>query len=78
VSDDLFDRIEAELARRTRQGAHLRQAGDRRRRRLALLVRRGAAVATLAAAMAMALVGEFPASANGDAAGGHPQSAQRS
>lgn len=65
MSDDLFDRLEAELARRTREGAHLGIARARRRRRLTLLVRRGLAITALAAAMAATLVGEFPASASG-------------
>jgi len=70
MSEDLFDRLEAELARRTREGAHLGVARARRRRRVALLVRRGAAIVALAAAMAATLVGEFPASASGHPAGG--------
>jgi hypothetical protein len=70
MSGDLFDRLEAELARSTREGAHLGIARARRRRRLALLAKRGAAIVALAAAMAATLVGEFPASASGQAAGG--------
>lgn len=70
MSEDLFDRLEAELARRTSEGAHLGLARARQRRRVALLLRRAAVIVTLAAAMAATLVGEFPASASGRASGG--------
>ena len=75
MNNDLFDRLEAELARCTREGAHLAGVRVRRRRRFSLLARRGMAIAVLAAAMALTLVGEFPAAASGEAGIGHAVSA---
>jgi uncharacterized protein YgbK (DUF1537 family) len=66
MSDDVFDRLDAELAELTRQGAHL-AVGDRVYRRAGRLARRGVAFALVAAALAAALVSEFPASASGHA-----------
>jgi len=66
MSSDFFDRLDAELAELTRQGAHL-TAGDRVYRRAARLMRRGVVFALVAVALAAALVSEFPASASGRA-----------
>jgi hypothetical protein len=65
VSDDFFDRLEAELGGLARQGTHLDTAAGRDRRRVVALIRRGALMVVLAAALAGSLISEFPASANG-------------
>jgi hypothetical protein len=65
MSDDFFDRLEAELGGLARQGTHLDTAAGRDRRRVVALIRRGALMAVLAAALAGSLISEFPASANG-------------
>jgi hypothetical protein len=65
VSDDFFDRLEAELGGLARQGTHLDATTGRDRRRVVALIRRGALMAVLAAALAGSLISEFPASANG-------------
>lgn len=67
---DFFDRLDAELAALTRQGAHLTLA-ERVHRRAGRLVRRGAVFTLVVMALAAALVSEFPASASG-----HPQVAR--
>ncbi|MGN6871789.1 MAG: hypothetical protein ACTHMY_25640 [Solirubrobacteraceae bacterium] len=66
MGGDFFDRLDAELAGLTRQGAHL-AVGDRAYRRVGRMVRRGVAFALVAVALAAALVSEFPASASGHA-----------
>jgi hypothetical protein len=66
MSPDFFDRLDAELAELTRQGAH-RTVRDRAGRRAGRLVRRGLAFALVAVALAATLVSEFPASASGHA-----------
>jgi hypothetical protein len=66
MSRDFFDRLDADLADLTRQGAHL-TVGDRAYRRASRLARRGVAFALLTVALAAALVSEFPASASGHA-----------
>jgi hypothetical protein len=66
MSADFFDRLDAELAELTRQGAHL-SVGERVYPRVVRLVRRGLAFALVAVALAAALVSEFPASASGHA-----------
>jgi len=76
MSDDFFDRLDAELAELTRDGAHL-TVGDRVYRRVGRLLRRGAAFALLTVALASALVSEFPASANGQAPVAQATAAQR-
>lgn len=63
---DFFDRLDAELAELTRQGAHL-TAGEREHLRWSRLVRRGLVSALVAVAMAASLVSEFPATASGHA-----------
>jgi hypothetical protein len=67
VSDDFFDRLEAELGGLARRGTHLDAAAARDRRRVMAFIRRGALMAVLAAALAGSLISEFPASANGHA-----------
>jgi hypothetical protein len=64
MSGDFFDRLQVELAERTRQGAHLNGDQRARWRRLA---RRGAVSALAAIALAGSLVSEFPATASGHA-----------
>lgn len=66
MSSDYFDRLDAELAELTRQGAHLAVGGGVYRR-AGRLVRRGVAFALVAVTLAAALVSEFPASASGHA-----------
>lgn len=63
MSWDFFDRLDAELAEVTRQGAHL--AADPMGRRAGRLVRRGMVFALVVMALAASLVSEFPASASG-------------
>ena len=62
MSGDFFDHLEAELAELTRQGAHLTRP-DNANGRLSRVLRRGAAGAITSVVLAVALVGEFPASA---------------
>jgi hypothetical protein len=66
MSSDFFDRLDAELAELTRQGAHL-AVGERLYRRLGRLIKRGMAFGLVSVALAAALVSEFPASASGHA-----------
>ncbi|MGH2877273.1 MAG: hypothetical protein ACRDLV_13560 [Solirubrobacteraceae bacterium] len=70
MSWDFFDRLDAELAGLTRQGAHL-PLSDRVHRRAGRLARRAAVFTLVVMALAAALVSEFPASASG-----HSQVAQ--
>ena len=65
MSGDFFDRLELELATLAHDGAHLDRRASRTRRRIATLVRRGAAVVVLAVVLAASLLSEFPASATG-------------
>lgn len=68
MTDNFFDRLEAELGELTRRGTHLETVPGRRRRRLVALVRRSAVVVVLAVVfLAASLAGESPTSA-----GGHP------
>jgi DNA-binding IclR family transcriptional regulator len=67
VSDDFFDRLEAELGELARQGTHLDGVAGWDRRRVVVLIRRSAVMAVLVVALAASLVGEFPASASGHA-----------
>jgi hypothetical protein len=67
VSDDFFDRLEAELGAVARRGEHLDGVAGRHRRRIAMLIRRSAVIVALAVALAASLVAEFPASASGTA-----------
>jgi hypothetical protein len=67
VSDDFFDRLEAELGGLARQGTHLDRAAGLDRRRVIAFVRRGALLLVLIAALTGSLISEFPASANGHA-----------
>ena len=76
MSRNFFDRLDAELAGLTRQGAHL-AVGDRLYRRAGRLVRRGVVFALVAVALAAALVSEFPASASGHAHMAQALTAQR-
>jgi hypothetical protein len=64
---DFFTQLEAELGGLTHDGAHLGDASARKRRRLAVLVRRGIAIVTLAIALAASFDSEFPATASGRA-----------
>jgi hypothetical protein len=66
MSPDFFERLDAELADLTRQGAHL-TVDDPAARRAGRLLRRGAVFALVVMTMAAALVSEFPASASGHA-----------
>jgi hypothetical protein len=75
MRSDFFDRLDAELAELTRQGAHL-TAGDRVYRRAGRLVRRGVVFALVVVALAAALVSEFPASASGHAQVAQARTAQ--
>ena len=76
MSSDFFDRLDAELAELTRQGAHL-TVGDGVRRRAVRLVRRGVTFTLVAVTLAAALVSEFPASASGHAQAAQALTAQR-
>ncbi len=67
MTDSFFDRLEAELAGRARQGAHLDRAGRSGRRRAASLVRRSIVMVALAAVLAVSLASEFPGTATGRA-----------
>lgn len=67
---DFFDRLDAELAKLTREGAHLSAAG-RAHRRWSRLARRCAVSALVIVALAASLVSEFPATASG-----HPPATQ--
>ena len=64
---DFFTQLEVELSQLNRAGAHLGGRFTRRRRRLVLAARRGAAIFTLAIALAASLDSEFPATARGTA-----------
>lgn len=66
MSCDFFDRLDAELAGLTRQGAHL-AVSDRAHHRAGRLARRAALFTLVVMALAAALVSEFPASASGHA-----------
>ena len=70
MSGDFFDRLDAQLAELTRQGAHL-TADQRAHRRWSRLARRGVVSGLVAVALAASLVSEFPATASG-----HPAVAQ--
>jgi hypothetical protein len=76
MTSDFFDRLDAELAELTRQGAH-RTVRDRTFRRAGQLVRRSVAFALVAVVLAAVLVSEFPASASGHAQGGRAPAAER-
>ena len=76
MNGDFFDRLNAELAELTRQGAHL-SVGDRAYRRARRLVRRGVMFALVAVSLAAVLVSEFPASASGHAQVAQALAAQR-
>ncbi len=65
MNNDFFDRLEADLTGLTHRGTHLEAVGDRDRRRVAVLLRRGAVSLLLAVGLATSLVSEFPASAGG-------------
>ena len=65
MSGDFFSELELELGDLTREGMHLSDDGARSRRRMLTLLRRGAAILTLAIALAASLVAEFPATAGG-------------
>ena len=65
MSGDFFSELELELSDLTREGMHLTDAAARSRRRMLTLLRRSAAILTLALALAASLVGEFPATAGG-------------
>jgi hypothetical protein len=71
MSGDFFDRLDAELAELTRQGAHLSSARRERRRRW-ISLRRGLASGLAIVALAVALAGEFPSAAGGHPPGGRP------
>jgi len=73
---DFFDRLDAELAELTRQGAHL-VVGHRAYRRVGRVLRRGVALGLTALALAAALVSEFPGSARGHAQVAQLLTAQR-
>lgn len=64
MSGDFFDRLEAELADMAHRGMHLDGAARGRRHAVAL-VRHSLVVAALILVLAVTLVSEFPASANG-------------
>ncbi len=66
MTPNLFDRIEADLGRLARDGAHLERGAQRRRRQIQLGLRHGTASVALAVAVAASLAGWFP-----DSAGGH-------
>ena len=76
MSSDFFDRLDAELAELTRQGAHLTVGGGVFRR-AGRLARRGLAFALVAVSLAAALVSEFPASASGHAQAARAMMSQR-
>jgi hypothetical protein len=63
--NDFFTQLEAELGTLTRDGMHLGEPGARGRRRLIMLIKRGAVVVALAAALAVSFDSEFPATAHG-------------
>lgn len=64
MSGDFFDRLEVELADMARRGMHLDGAA-RDRRHAVVLVRHSLVIAALVLVLAVTLVSEFPASANG-------------
>ncbi|MGH2841988.1 MAG: hypothetical protein ACRDKL_00165 [Solirubrobacteraceae bacterium] len=64
---NLFDRVEAELGGRVREGAHLDEEAGAGRLDLVAPLRHGMSLAGLAMMLAASLVGEFPASAGGHA-----------
>ncbi len=74
MSSDFFDRLDAELADLTRQGAHL--VGHRTYRRAGRVLRRGVAFGLMTLALAAALVSEFPGSASGHARTAQVRTAQ--
>ena len=76
MGSDFFDRLEAELAELTRQGAHV-TVGGHVYRRVSRLARRGVVFALVVVALAAALVSEFPASASGHAQGPRALTAAR-
>ena len=65
MSGNFFDRLEGELAALTRDGSHLDELARRGRREALGLLRRATTCALLALALAVCLVGEFPAIARG-------------
>ncbi len=65
MNSDFFTQLELELGGLTRDGTHLTDTSARARRRLLILVRRGAVIITLALALAASLDSEFPATARG-------------
>jgi hypothetical protein len=67
MKTDFFTQLEIELSELNRAGAHRGEDRGRRRRRLVLAARRGAAIFTLAIALAASLDSEFPATARGTA-----------
>jgi hypothetical protein len=68
VTDNFFDRLEAELGGLTRQGTHLDGVPGRNRRRTAALIRRSAVIVLLAVVfLAAALAEESPTAAGGHA-----------
>ncbi len=74
MSSDFFDRLDAELAGLTRQGAHL--VGHRTYRRASRVLRRSVAFGLMTLALAAALVSEFPGSASGHARMAQARTAQ--
>lgn len=76
MGSDFFDRLDAELAELTREGAHL-TAGGLVSRRASRLVRRGVVFALVVVALAASLVSEFPATAGGHAQPAPARTAQR-
>ncbi len=64
MSNDFFDRLDADLAELTRRGAHLTLA-EHARRRWSRLARRGAVGALVTVALAASLASEFPGTASG-------------
>jgi hypothetical protein len=66
VTEDFFDRLEAELGTLARQGAHLDRGRGGIRHGLSTLIRRSAVIVLLAVAFLTAsLAGESPTSAGG-------------
>jgi hypothetical protein len=73
---DFFERLDADLAALTREGAHL-IGGNRVYGRAARHLRRGLAFALVSVALAAAFVSEFPASASGHVEVARAPAAQR-
>lgn len=69
MTETFFDRLEADLAQATRDGAHLDRAS--RRHRVLVLVRHSCSVVAVSVVVATSLISGFPASANGMAVAGH-------